>query len=421
MARPEQPPNGSAPLPNNRLCMPTRRELCAGAAVGIASLLTRNGVADTRKSDDLLAVHADMLYTVSGAPIKNGVVLMQAGKIAAVGSGLQIPSGVKTLRTAAAMPAMVDPHSYLGCFYEGAEPVDAITPDFRIADGFDPTDPMIARTVAAGVTTVAIMPGNTSVLGGQAAILRLGGAADIVSRTAGQKVSATEDAANPERNPTSRAGAIALLRAALLGARSGQAVSSTTQTTTLAGYPTSFSERVDALRSLLLGHIRAYFHAPGADDIENALSVIDAFNLRAVLVHAAEGYAIADRIAAHRLPVILGPLGLADADHTLSNAALLSAAGAKVAFCSNSPLSQPESLRLSAHIASHYGLGRASALRAITLTGAEMIGVSSQVGSIEVGKEADLLLLSGDPLDLSSSIDGVVMRGRLQKEANHNA
>jgi imidazolonepropionase-like amidohydrolase len=405
----------------SRQWSPTRRELCVGAAAGIASLLTYDARADVHTAGDLVAVRADLLYTVSGPPIKNGIVLLNGGKIAAVGAGVEIPKGATSLHAAAVMPAMVDPHSYLGCYYENTEPVDAITPDFRIADGFDPTDPMIGRTVQAGITTVAIMPGNGSVLGGQAAILRLGGAADIIARTAGQKISAGADAANAERNPTSPAGAIALLRAALLGAQNGRAVSSTGQTYTLAGYPTSLSERVEALRALLEGRSRAYFHTPTADDIENVLSVIDSFRLKAALVHAGEGYVLADRVAVHKLPVILGPLGFGDSDHRLSNAARLSAAGIRVAFCTDSPLSPPESLRMSAHIAAHYGLGRASALRAITLSGAEIIGVSSQVGSIEVGKEGDILLLSGDPLDLSSRIEGVVMRGRLQQSAGDNA
>jgi imidazolonepropionase-like amidohydrolase len=421
MARFNERPGGYRLARDPRDPSLTRRDLCTGAAVGIASLLMQNSQADPHAATDLLAVRADMLYIVSGSPIKNGVVLMRAGKITSVGAGLQIPTGAKSLHAAVVMPAMVDPHSYLGCYYENSEPVDAVTPDFRIADGFDPTDPMIGRTVGAGVTTVAIMPGNGSVLGGQAAILRLGGAADIIARSAGQKISATEDAASPERNPTSRAGAIALLRAALLGAQSGQAVSSTTQTTTLAGYPTSLSERVEALRTLLQGRSRAYFHTPTADDVENVLHVIDSFQLKAALVHAADGYVMADRIAAHKLPVILGPLGLSDSDHTLSNAARLSAAGVRVAFCTDSPLSPPESLRLSAHIALHYGLSHASALRAITLAGAEVIGVSSLVGSIEVGKEGDLVILSGDPLDLSSRVEGVIMRGRIQDRTGENA
>ena len=398
----------------------TRRELCASAGIGMASLLSYR-ISAAAETPVTLAIKAGLLHTVSGAPIRNAVVLIKNGRIAAVGSGLPVPAGIRTLHAAVAMPGIVDPHSYLGCYYEGAEPVDAVTPDFRIVDGFDPSDPMIAKTVQAGITTTAIMPGNGSVLGGQAAILRLGSAADVIARTAGQKISATADAANPERNPTSRAGALALLRAALAGARTGQAVSSTQQTTTLAGYPTSLSERVETLRPLVLGRTRAYFHTPTADDVENTLQIIDAYKLKASLIHAVEGYVAADQIAAHRLLVALGPLGFGDNDHALSNAARLSAAGVKVSFCSDSPLSDPASLRISAHIAVHYGLGRAAAIRSLTLTGAEIIGVSNIVGSVDVGKEADLVLLSGDPLDLTSRVEGVVMRGRLQAKAGENA
>src|SRR5579862_6045989 len=139
----------------------TRRELCASAAIGMAALLAHQN-AHAAEAAGTLAVKADLLYTASGVPIHNAVVLIKNGKIASVGSNLQIPNGVRTLHAAVAMPGMVDPHSYLGCYYEGSEPVDAVTPDFRIVDGFDPTDPMISATVQAGVTTAAIMPGNGS-------------------------------------------------------------------------------------------------------------------------------------------------------------------------------------------------------------------------------------------------------------------
>lgn len=398
-------------------CRRSRREFFSCATLGAAALLSEGFAfgAPDKSSGSVLAVRAGLIYTSAGPPIKNGVVLIRNGKFAAVGANVPVPSGVRLLRAAVVMPGMVDPHSYLGCYFEGSDPIDAVTPDFRIADGFDSTDPAITHTVCAGITTAAIMPGNGSVLGGQAAILRLGAAADIIARSAGQKISATADAASAERNPTSRAGALSLLRAALTGAQNGQAVSSTPQTTSLAGYPTSLSERVLALRPLLQGRCRAYFHTPAADDIENVLQIIDQFRLRASLVHAAEGYVVASQIAARKLPVILGPLQMADTDHTLSNAARLASARVRVAFCTDSPLSSPDSLRLSAHIAIHYGLSRSAAMRALTLTGAEVIGVSDRVGSIELGKEGDLLLLSGDPFDLTSRVENVVMRGRLQQ------
>ncbi len=395
----------------------TRREACLSTAATIAGLLAATAQNSVAEIGSTLAIKADILYTVSGAPIKNGMVLIRSGKIVSVGSGIQIPAGVRTIHTAVAMPGLVDSHSYLGCYYEGTEPVDAVTPDFRIIDGFDCTDPNISKTVKAGVTTVAIMPGNSNVLGGQAAILRLGSAADIISRSAGQKISATTDAASAERNPTSRAGALSLLKSAFVGAKSGVAVSGVTQTTTLAGYPTDFSERVASLLPLLAGHSKAYFHAPSADDVDNALSIVDTFKLRAALVHSTEGYLAAAQIASHRVPVLLGPLGFTDSDRVLANAAKLSQAGVRVAFCTDAPLSDPNSMRLSAYLAVQFGLSRSNAIRALTLTPAEVLGVSDRVGSIEVGKEADIVLLSADPLDLTARIEGVIMRGRLQAHA----
>jgi len=393
----------------------TRRQFCAGGAVGLLGLLesvSSSASARSTAGGDIV-IQAGVILTASGPVIKNGVVIIRNGKIVAVGSGLHIPAGIHTVKAAVVMPGLIDPHSYLGCFYETSEPVDAVTPDFRIVDAFDPNDKAIARARRCGVTTAAIMPGNSSVLGGQAAILSLGAATEIVDPAAGQKISASSDAASADRNPTSRAGAVALLSEALRAATQGRAVSSTTQTFTLAGYPTSLSERVAALRPLLQGRSRAFFHAPTGDDTEHALQFVEAYRLKGTLIHSAEASLLAARIARARVPVVLSPLAFSDTDRVLANAGRLAAAGCSVAFCTDGPLADPETLRLSAHIAVKYGLSRAAALRALTLSGAEALGIASRVGSIEPGKEADLVLLSGDPLDLTSRIEATIVAGHL--------
>jgi imidazolonepropionase-like amidohydrolase len=368
-----------------------------------------------------LAIVAETVLSVSGPPISNGVVLMSGGKITAVGAGLSIPSGAKVLRAKYAMPGLIDTHSYVGCYYESSEPVDSVTPDLRIADAFDPSDPLLKHAIRAGLTTVCIMPGNGNAIGGQAALLHLGFTPEIVRKTAGQKLSISTDATSPERNPTSRAGVVALVRAALEGAQKGRAVSSTVQTSSLAGFPTNLDLRVQALTPLLRREQIAFLHTPTADDIENALALIDTFHLKGCLVHADEGAEVSEPIRKRGIPVVLGPLGFGDTDRTLANAGKLAKAGVKIAFCTDAPLTDPASLRLSAHLAVHYGMASEAALHALTLHAAQILGIDSRVGSLEVGKAADIVLLDGDPLALTSQVEAVVSAGQIVSKADHYA
>lgn len=405
-------------MPTERNNQLSRRAFCTLLGAGLATAWSGEYAS---AASTTLAIQADTLLPISGPPISNGVLLVSGGKITAVGSHLSIPSGTRTLRARYAMPGLVDAHAYLGCYYESSEPVDSITPDLRIADAFDPMDPVIPHALHAGVTTACIMPGNGNALGGQAALVHLGLAVEIVRRAAGQKLSISTEATNSERNPTSRAGLLALVRAALEGAQKGKAVSSTSQTTLLAGFPTTLDQRVQALIPLLRREETAYIHTPTADDIENALRLLDDFHLKGCLLHADEGADVSDQIRKRAVPVVLGPLGFTDNDRTLTNAGRLAGAGVKVAFCTDAPLTDPASLRLSAHLAVHYGMESEAALRALTLHAAQILGIDRRVGSLEAGKEADILLLDGHPLELTSRVETIIASGQIMTKADNHA
>jgi imidazolonepropionase-like amidohydrolase len=360
-----------------------------------------------------LAVRAGLLIPISRPPIRNGVVLIRDRRIAAVGANLRIPPGTPLVRARVAMPGLIDAHSYLGCLYETDEPVDALTPDLRACDALDLTHPTLQRALRAGVTTAAVAPGNGNVIAGQVALVKLGAAPEILAAYAGQKLSISAEATSVQRNPTSRAGLLELARGALDGARNGRGASGTLQPALMEGFPTLLDERCRALRPLLAGRVPAFIHAPAADDIESALDLIGSFNLRACLLHASEAASVCDLLKARQIPVVLGPLRFTDRDRTLANAGMLSRAGIPVAFCTDAPLGDPASLRLTAHLAVKYGMPRAAALRALTLDAARILGAARRAGSLEPGKDADLLLLSGDPLDLTSRVEGVVVNGSL--------
>jgi imidazolonepropionase-like amidohydrolase len=398
----------------------SRRRFCTLVGAGLATAAGSRPSA-AAPAFSTLAIEADTILPISGPPITNGVVLVRGGKITAIGTRLSIPANARRLHARVAMPGLIDAHAYLGCYYETSEPVDAVTPDLRIADAFDATDPLLKQALRAGVTTVCIMPGNGNALGGQAALLHLGLSPEIVRRAAGQKLSISADATDASRNPTSRAGVVALIQAALDGARKGKAVSSTTQTSSLAGYPTTLDERVRALIPLLRRDEIAYMHTPTADDIENALQLLDTYHLRGCLLHAEEAAEVSDQIRKRGVPVILGPLDFADTDRVLTNPGRLAKAAIKVAFCTDAPLADPASLRLTAHLAVRYGMSADHALRALTLNAAQILGIGSRVGSLEPGKDADILLLDGPPLELTSRIETVLSAGQIMRKADNDA
>jgi imidazolonepropionase-like amidohydrolase len=363
-----------------------------------------------------LAVRAEAVLTVSKGTIKNGVVLVRDGKIAAVGANVKIPKGVKVLQAKVVTPGLIDAHSYLGCYYETDEPIDALTPELRVCDAFDPQNPTLQKALRAGITTACIAPGNANVIAGQVSIIKLGTPPQILWGNAGVKFSISTDATNPQRNPTSRAGLVELVRTALDCARDGKAMSSTAQTSLMAGFPTTLDERCRALRSVLNGQRHVCVHAPTADDIENALDLMDEFKLKGCLLHANEAAEVCDLLKERRSPVILGPLRFTDSEKTLKNAGKLAAAGITIAFCTDAPLSDPSSLRLSAHLAVKYGMSPDAALRALTLNAAEILGIAHRVGSIEVSKDADLLLLNGEPLNLTSRVEAVMVNGKVFRQ-----
>ncbi len=388
----------------------TRRNLLGLSAAGMLTLAA-DGIANAAAS--VIAIRADVLYPVSSPGIKNAVVIIRGGRIASVGAGLSVPAGAKVLHAAAVIPGLVDPHSYLGVYGQNSEPVDAVTPDFQTLDAFVPDDRHVLAAVAAGITTALVAPGNSGVLAGKAGLVHLGSTSEVVASYAAQKISVSADAAAADKNPTSRDGAAVLFGKALTAAKSGLGVSSTTQSTPLIGIPTGLSQRAEALLPLLNRKVPGIFHAPGADDAEIALELIARFGLKAVLLHTADAYRIAGNIAKAGVGVALSPLSLTDSDRTLGNAAKLSAAGVKVSFCSDAPLTAPDSLRRSACLAVQFGLPEAVALAAITQTAAQHAGAAGFAGSISPGLPADLVLLNGDPLDYGTRIEGVVSRGKL--------
>ncbi|MDR0884556.1 MAG: amidohydrolase [Oscillospiraceae bacterium] len=355
------------------------------------------------------------IVPVDAPPIADGWIAFDE-KITALGALDSCPAddGVDCAGLSA-FPGFVDAHSHLGLFGDaqgaegddGNEDTNPSTPQISALDGLNPFDPGFAQAVQAGVTTVCVAPGSANALAGQAVILKTYGQGltpeRILNDCAALKLALGE---NPKRtyggkgeNPATRMGIAALIREKFTAAgeylekRSGDD-------------PPDFDAELAALARVLREGIPVHIHAHRADDILTALRLADAFSLRPVIVHGTQGNLIAD--ALRGVPVLTGPL-LADrckpelAGATPSNPGILHKAGVPVAIITDHPETPQPYLALTAGLAVREGMDWDAALRAITLTPAEILGIADRVGSLTPGKDADIVLFATDnPLTLES-------------------
>lgn len=367
--------------------------------------------------------------------IEKGVVLVDGGKIAGVGDDAAVPSGTEIIDAEGkyVLPGLIEPHCHVAVFadgidyrfYDGNEMTDPATPQMRALDAIHPEDLAFADLREAGVTTINISPGSANVIGGQTAVVKTMGRTveEMLVRAPGAMKMALGE--NPKRVygeqkklPSTRMGNAAVLREWLTKAKlyaEKRAQHGNKEE------PFEVDLRLEALSDVLSGKLQAHIHAHRADDIMTAIRIAEEFGLDYVLIHATEGYKIADVIAERGAPCILGPVlfsrrKLELRGMTPANAGILSNAGVKVAIQTDEG-SATKYLRLNAILAASEGMREEDALRAITLTAAEVLGIEDRVGSLEEGKDADVTIFSGHPFDLAhASVDRVLIEGRTAYE-----
>lgn len=377
------------------------------------------------------------------APALDGIVLVADGKITAVGAEVRIPQGAAVVDTRGAwvLPGLIDAHTTVGLTEErGGGPPDEMsdpnTAQLLVLDGFNPFDKRLRRLVMGGITSALVTTGRANVIGGQAAVVRLVGrtADEMALRSpAGVKLSLGEGpkAAFGEKSrlPGTRMGAAFVVRKALLEAAeyARKHKEYEAKVAKAKGGEAPVRPKTDLalepLARLLDGTLTAYIETYRADDIVTALRLIDEFKLKAVLIGCTEGFRLADEIARRKIPVIVGPLGvgpkrLETEEVGLENAALLAKAGVTVALETEDAMGigAAEELPLTAALAVKGGLPREVALRGITLTAAELLGVADRVGSLAPGKDADIVVFDGDPLHYRTRVAKVFVAGKLAYE-----
>ena len=372
-----------------------------------------------------VAIIGGTVHTVSRGTLRGATVLIRGGKIAAAGFRLPIPADAQRLdaRGLIITPGFLDCHSHLGLAAEATgdahmdknEVSDPVSPHLRAIDGIDPEDEGLADAVGAGITSIIVTPGSEAVIGGQSAAIKTWGRVVdrmILRHPAGIKIAFGENPIQKnlprQRPPSTRMTVAGMIREALAKARDYMEGN--------AGPGRNL--RLEALQPVLRGEIPLRAHAHAAEDIMTAIRIAEEFNVGLTLEHATAGHKVADEIARRNIPAVIGPSITARVkvelrDRTYDTPRILYEAGVKIALTTDHPIVPISSLRLEAGLAVRAGLPWPAAMRAVTLNAAEIMGVSDRLGSIEPGKDADLVLYDGDPFAISSRPVAVIINGEL--------
>ena len=392
--------------------------LCAAILPGAASAQT-------------IAITGGKVYTVSGATIDNGTVIIRDGRIVAVGPNVPIPEGAQRIDATGkwVTPGLVDAATVLGVSeisaVQGTNDASATGHDniaaaFRVADGLNPTSALLSPTREDGITTVVIHPDN-GLIAGQSAVVEIvdGSATDMVVRPSAAMFANLNSAR--EVGAQSRGEVLMRMREILDDARTyarRRADFDRAQTRPFA------ASRLDleALQPVLAGRLPLLVAVEKASDIQAALRLAKEFGIRIIIGGGAEAWMVADELAAAKVGVLTGAMNNIPRNFNMlgsrqENAALLRAAGVDVALVGNAGGGDEDqfnvrNIRYEAGNAVAYGMKWDDALRAITLAPAELFGVSDRLGSLQAGRDANVVVWSGDPFEFGTHPEHVFVRGK---------
>lgn len=366
----------------------------------------------------MLLIKNGKIFTMAGEVIEKGSILIENGKIKEIGSDIVAPLDVEVIDAEGkiVMPGLIDAHCHLGMWEDGIgfegddgnEMVDPVTPHLRAIDGINPMDRTFEEAYQGGVTCVATGPGSANVVGGQfAAIKTYGKRIDdmVVKQPLAMKVAFGE---NPKRvynslkkSPMTRMATAAILRETLFKAK--RYLEKLEKAKEDPSKAPEFDMKMEAMVKVLRKEIPLKAHAHRADDILTAIRIAREFDLDITLEHCTEGHLIADYLAEEGKYAIVGPSLSERSKFELKNLTfetpgILQKAGVKIAIMTDSPVIPLQYLPLCAGLAVESGMDEMEALKAITINPAEILGIDDRVGSLEVGKDADIVIFDRNPV-----------------------
>ena len=376
-------------------------------------------------ADAQIAVKGEIVYTIDGDPIQDGVVLIRDGKIERVGSAnrVRIPSGYEVHEAKVVTPGMIDARTVVGLagYYNQQHDQDiletsnAVQPELRAMDAYNAQEFLVGFVKSKGMTTLHTGHGPGAVMSGQTMIVKSTGrtldealvdSTTMIAITLGSRVRSNFS------SPGTRSKTVSVLRQELIDA---QAYADKRAE----GEDQSRDLKKEVLADLLDGKVKAMVSANTASDIVTALRIQREFGFPMVLEGAAEAYLVLDEIKASGVPVILHPPMIRPSGEvknaSVETAAKLQEAGIPFAFQSGYEGYVPKTriARYEAAIAAANGLGMEDALFATTLGAAQILGVDGRVGSLEQGKDADLVLFDGDPFEYLTQVEAVIIDGEV--------
>ncbi len=377
------------------------------------------------EQSEVTAIKAGKILTMSGSPITDGIILIKDGKITDIGTGIEIPEKASVIDAGKniVMPGLVDASAAPPVRGDLNEEYKEITPTVRISTALDPQSKVLKRMVQTGTTTLYVSPGLRNVIAGLGAVVKPTGKTPkemIIKEDAALTIVMSMDPTSgnrtprsqPPRNfyfrrPTTRMAIIWMLRKSFFDAQK------------YAESKEKDDPEMQILASALDDKIPVRLNVRRAINIRTALKLADEYDFQLILDECTEGYKVAEEIAEKKISVVLGPfyyyprnLGQYEGrEVNWNNAGILTKAGVKVALTSGAQARSIDLLTAAAFAVRH-GMPKEEALKAVTTTPAEILGVDDKVGTLEKGKDADILILSGDPLEVTTRIEKVILNGK---------
>jgi imidazolonepropionase-like amidohydrolase len=399
-----------------------------------------------------IAIQTGTILPISDAPIEDGTIHIEDGKIAALGQDVAVPMDIRVIDASDkfVIPGLIDAQSRLFVIDSELDEIRPVAPELSILDALDPFIKERQEVSAQGVTAIYVSPGSRGLIGGKGAVLKLNGSKDVKKMLLKADVAvkaAIGISANNESSSLARLENYSSIRETLLQTKvyihnkekyareldkynKKKAESENKDSTKPAEKkdkpkrPAKFKSNptYETIAKVLAKEIPLHIEAHRATEILNALRLADEFGFSLILDKCTEGYMVADEIARSKAHVIIGPVSTSFADmpgleyrnHDMRNAAVLSRRGIRLALgVSGRDGTSSKFIILAAALAVANGMDKDTALRAITLTPAEILGVADRIGSLEVGKDADIVILSGHPLDAHAQVEMVLIEGEI--------